>query len=179
MVYNNYIALLSLQKEFQLMTINLFGAWSNLNDDEQYQAGFSLTIYPLGNLNFYGTSTFLNHHEHGRNNFIFDQVVGFRIASPLWAEIYGTFGPQNNYYEKNALIVYNIPDQINFKGGGRLMLTLARNWLLSLDYQYLEKEGKLLTYEQTISENGLTLKPEYFQFKYHNHLISAGVQWKF
>jgi hypothetical protein len=176
---DNYIAYLAVVKDFQLITTSLFCAWSNLNNDDQFQAGFSMTAFPMGNLDFYATSTLLNHNSNGENNLIFDQIFGFRIAKPLWMEIYATFGNLHNYYEQSALVVYNIPDKIDFKAGGRLMLKLSKRWLLTLDYEYLERQGNYLVYKQSAGDSGLIYSPEYVELKYNNHLISGGIRWKF
>ncbi len=174
---NQFIASLSLSKDFRILNTSVFVAMANLNNDNQTQAGVSLTLFPLGNLNFYTTSTLINHYSLKRNRIIFDQKAGIRLFKPLWLELTATFGELHNYFEKNAFIVYNIPDQINFKTGSRLMWTITKNWMITLDYLYLERESSIFSYQLTGTppEIKTFTKPS----KFTNQFILGGIQWTF
>jgi hypothetical protein len=145
-VNNSFIGYISLTKDFNIVQTSIFGAFSNLNSTEQFQAGFGIFIFPFGNLDFYLSSKLLNHSNDGNSNIIFDQMVGAKLLKPLWAEINVTFGRMENYFENNAFVVYNITDKMKFKGSARLIYTLSPHWTATAEYLYLLRDGEYTTY---------------------------------
>ena len=75
---NSFIGFLAINKDFKVIQTGFFGAYSNLNAKKQYQAGLKLVLFPLQNLNFYLSSTLLNHNNDGQDNLIFEQMIGGR-----------------------------------------------------------------------------------------------------
>jgi hypothetical protein len=176
----NYIGYLSVSKDFDLVKAGIFGSISNLNDVDQYQLGINFTAYPLGNTDFYSVSTLLGHHNDGSTTLVFDQLFGARLVNNLWLEISATFGELRNYHEKGGSVVYNIADQINFKGCGKLIWNLNPAVKLTLVYLYLSREDNYVNYVFDHYENARPVfRPEYHSYEYQNHIILAGVVWKF
>jgi tetratricopeptide (TPR) repeat protein len=171
-----YLAYLSVDKDFQVVRTGLFAALSNFNDEKQFQAGFSLTAFPFGNLNVYLASRLLNHQNAGKNNIIFDQKVGVRIFRPLWAEVDGTFGRMENYHENNGYVIYNIADAMKFKGGASLVWLINPRLTLTAEYLYLLREEKYLQYQ--VQEN-YTVIPVTGTLVFSNQIILAGLKWRF
>ncbi|MCK7534434.1 MAG: hypothetical protein MZV63_27150 [Marinilabiliales bacterium] len=75
------------------------------------------------------------------NHFIFNQMVGFRLSRNFWAEADAAFGRMENYYDKNAFVVYNITDRMKFKGSAKIMYMLYPHWMITAEYLYLLREG--------------------------------------
>jgi tetratricopeptide (TPR) repeat protein len=175
---NAYIAYLSVTKDFQIVQTSIFAAYSNLNNKEQFQAGFQIMAFPLGNLNFYLSSKLLNHRNAGKNQVVFEQMFGTRIYKPLWAEINATFGQMKNYHENNAFVVYNIAEKIRFKGGAKLIYTLNPRWMITAQYIYLLREGEYIVYTLVPPEN-TEVKPVTKEQDFQNQFFLIGFKWNF
>ncbi len=176
---DNLAGFISFSKDFRIVQPCIFAGISNFNMKKQYQAGFGIIYFPLGNLDLYLDSKLMNHNNDGENSIIFDQKAGFKIFHPLWAEISATFGTLENYFEKNAYVVYNIPDKISFKGEARLIYKIDQKWMLTLDYQYIQQKGSILTYTKEMEGETETVAPVYYEPSYLNQYILGGIQWKF
>ena len=99
-------------------------SFSHLNGENQKQAGASLTIYPLGNLNLYTNTMYVNHSQNSESNNIIEQMIGFKVSNKMWIEGFITSGNLYNYCEKNAFIVYNMEDKIKSRWGVSLLFPL-------------------------------------------------------
>ncbi len=186
---NNYVISLSITKNISYFSFDLFGTYSNLNDKKQTQIGLSTAYYPLGNLNLYGVTTIKGFYEEESRNyknkgrqkknsrFIFSQTIGLKILPTVWFEGFITYGDLSNTNEKNAFIVYYIPDKINYKWGANLILPVFKNIELSLRYNFLSKESYYITYYLAEENNKTDFKTVYTPYK--NQSIIGGIKWKF
>jgi hypothetical protein len=177
-IKNNFIGFVGVKKDYSIITAGVFGAAANLNEHNQYQAGFELIAFPLGNLNLYLQGQFITHFNDSQLQPVFNILVGARPFHPVWLELSGTFGEVENYFEKNASAVYNFPDRIRFKYGLKILSTIAKRWQISLDYQCLGKKTDYLTYQQ-VDANGTTdYVPMLNPLNYIDHLIIGSLLWK-
>lgn len=186
---NNYVISLSITKNISYFSFDLFGTYSNLNNKKQTQIGLSTEYYPFGNLNFYGVTTIKGFYEKESGNyknkgrqkktsrFIFSQTVGLKVLPKVWFEGFITYGDLSNTNEKNAFIIYNIPDKINYKLGANLILPVFKNIELSLRYNYFSKESCYITYYFDEENNKTDYKTVYTPYK--NQSIIGGIKWKF
>ena len=179
---NNYVVSISLAKESKKLTYGFSATYSNLNYAKQIQVGIGLTYYPFGNLNLYSATNlvYFNQKTPGwltqgstkENRFIFDQMIGLKLNSKLWTEASVTLGNLSNYNEKNAFIVYNIADKINFKAGISFIYSLSSKIELSLCYQLLNRESNYNTYTDPVTVQINTTN-------YQNNTLIGGIKWKF
>ncbi|HEY9113300.1 MAG TPA: hypothetical protein VIN10_01285 [Bacteroidales bacterium] len=176
--FNSYIGYLSIAKDFQIVKTSLFGAYSNLNEETQYQAGLKVILFPLQNLNFYLASTFLDHNNGSQNNLVFGQMIGGRVLKPLWAEINATFGQMTNYYDNQAFTVYNFAGDMNFKGSAKLIYLVNSNIKITAEYLYFSRVGEYLVYENTTGDP-LNPHPVTMTQEFNNQLVLLGINWKF
>ena len=174
--YNTFIGYLSVTKDYHIIQTSFFAAYSNLNEEEQIQAGVQVIYFPFGNLNLYLCSKLLDHINNSKGQIIFDQMVGFRISANYWAEIDATFGRMNNYHEGNAYVVYNIADEMKFKAGGKLIYTVGDRWFLTAEYMYLLREGEFIYYKQG---EGLNTFEASDTRDFYNQIALIGFKWKF
>jgi hypothetical protein len=177
--YNSYIGYLSVTRDFHIVQTSLFGAYSNLNDKEQIQAGFQVVLFPYGNLDFYLSSKLLNHRNDGHNSIIYEQVVGAKLFRPVWIELNATMGQMKNYYSNNAFVVFNIADKIQFKGGAKLIFRINSRWMLTADYIYLLRRGDYVQYSAADLPEGDPPFPVTLHKDFQNHIIVIGLNWKF
>jgi tetratricopeptide (TPR) repeat protein len=176
---NDYLVFLRFSKDFEVLAASIHWAYATLNDEEQYQAGFGLTALPFGNLNFYFNTGLLVHINAGEINPVWDQMIGFKIARPIWSEVSFTAGKLTNYFEKGGYVVYNIPDEIRFKSGVRLIATISRKMTLTMEYDYLSRRMGVVQYRTTAGENGPEVQPATTMINFNNDYLLGGIQWKF
>lgn len=173
-----FIGYLSVTRDFQVIRTSLFAAWSNLNEQEQFQAGFRLVAYPLGNLNFYLSADLLNHMNEGNSQLVFGLLAGGRLLRPLWIEANMTAGDMRNYHDNNANSVYNVADRMKFKGGGKAMLRFDTRWMLTGEYVYMLRRGSYVMYEPLTGEDDAVV-PVTMPQNFNNHLFVISLSCKF
>lgn len=174
----NYIGFLLAEKDLGMMKMGLFFALSDLGNVKQFQIGANYLIYPLGNLNLFISTTLLDHVNDGRHNMILEENIGGKVAGKLWAELYFTVGKMENYYNKNAYVLYNVNDKITFLGGNRWTLYINNNVSLSLDYKILLREDEYLFYRNKEQGNSRVTESKTEKYEYQSLIILGGIIWK-
>lgn len=174
----NYVASLSISKDFSIFNVRLSGSFSNLNHKRQSQVGGSFTFYPLGNLDFYGVSTVTGFFQKKDTRLILGQSVGGRLLRRAWLEGNVLYGDLTNSNIANGSIVYNNADKIDYRVGGTLMWLLSDNIELSFTYQYFQKESATLYYvfDRPAPDTHTITQTEFS--KYHTNTLILGIKWK-
>jgi hypothetical protein len=175
---NNFIGYLGINKDFGILHAGIFGAAANLNEQNQYQAGFDLMSYPLGNLNMYIGGQFVSHFNDGEIQPVWKVTGGGKIVDPIWIQLSGNFGEVKNFFEKNASAVYNFPDRVRFKYEAKLIALLGEKFLLTLDYQYIGKKAHILTYRTSGSGSNVDYLPEVNYKEYTDQFLIGSILWK-
>jgi hypothetical protein len=174
--FTNYLVSLMVAKDLGIFNLALSGSWSNLNGSTQAQAGFGLTYYPLGNLNFYGTTTITGFFQKKDNRLLLSQVLGVKAAPWCWAEGNFYYGDYTNANIFNGSVVYNNSDKIDYRAGINVYFAINRHFQLSLIYQYMQKQSQQYYYEQTSEGASPVLKTQ--NNPYHINSIIGGITWK-
>lgn len=176
----NYVLALRLTKEIGIFNIGLHGSYSNLNGYTQKQAGLSLTYYPLGNLNLYGTTTLTGFFQKSNNRLLLSQIIGAKLAPWLWLEGNFYYGDYTNANIFNGSVVYNNSDVIDYRAGATILFPVGKHLQFSLIYQYFRKESQQIYYIER--ENPQTHEIEIKQMiqnnPYNTNTIIGGVTWK-
>jgi len=173
--FYNYVAGITVTKDFSIFTMGLSGSWSNLNGKTQVQAGGSLTYYPLGNLNLYGNTTLTGFFQGSDSRLLLNQMIGAKITPWLWAEATLLYGDYTNANIYNGAIVYNNSDKIDYRLGANLIFVLSKHFQLSVIYQYYRKEYQQLYYVKT-TDNLFVPQTKYYP--YSTNSIIGGITWK-
>jgi len=191
-IKNNYIASLSLLKHFSNTNVSIFTTYSDFDKNMQIQAGLLLTIYPFNNLKLYSTTGIINKNnfvktppaetknKKGNNtsgmditsDFVFYELLGVNLYKQNWLEISAIYGDLKNYNEKNAMVIYNTFDKINYKLEANLFFQLIKQLRLSLGYQYFDFTGTYYRQNSFLPKDIQTIKTNY-----QNHLITGGIKW--
>ena len=172
--FNNFVAALSITKDIGRFIIGLSGSWSNLNGYTQTEAGLSLTYFPLGNLNFYGTTEVTGFFQQRSKRVLFSQILGAKLTPWLWGEANFYYGDYTNANIFNGAIVYNNSDKIDYRAGVNLVFVLSKHIQLSLIYQYFRKES-----QQTYMKIGANGSKQQIQYNpYNTNSIIGGITWK-
>jgi hypothetical protein len=166
---NDYAISLAFDKKVNVFGFNIFTNFSHLNNNYQKQFGLSLNTYPYGNLNFYTLSTLVFQNTTNKNNLIAEQSVGVKILDFLWLESFATFGNLENYVEKNAFVIYNINEIINFRAGFSLIVPYKK-LQFSLRYSFLKKTIPFEFFDNSIKKD---------TFKQNQHFFIGTLSYKF
>jgi len=178
--FYNYVAGITITKDFSVFTLGLSGSWSNLNGKNQVQTGLWLTYYPLGNLDLYGNTTITGFFQENESRILLNQAIGVKITPWLWGEgnlLYGNYTNANIY---NGAVVFNNSDKINYRLGANLIFILSKHFRFSLTYQYYRKEYQQLYYITTndpLSGEPVTI-PQTKNYPYSTNTIIGGITWK-
>ena len=176
--FNNWVVYLGLSKNLGNFNIGLSGSWSNLNNKKQIQAGASLTYYPLGNLNLYGTTTITGFFQKKDNRLLLSQIIGGKITPWMWLEGDFYWGDYTNANIYNGSVVYNNTDIIGYRIGANLVFTVGKHLQLSLIYQYFRKESQQLYYTTDPATNEINDIPQIKNNPYNTNTIIGGITWK-
>ena len=169
----NCLVSVTATRDFDLLTVGMTGSWSNLNGGDQLQASGFVTVYPLGNLNLYGTTGATMVSEQGDGRMLFSQMAGGRITRWLWAEGDFIWGDLSNSNTSNGWVVYNNSGKIRYRAGASLILTIIRNMEFTFHYQFFQKESPVYSYAG--GQNGqVTVKTAWKPYQSHNMFI--GIQ---
>jgi len=133
--------------------------WLNNKSLEQYNA--QLTYYPFGNFDLYAISRASVKELSSAKNFIFDQVLGFKLIKNTWLESSVTLGNLDDYLDADGLYVYDGIDNTTFKCGESAYYQLNNNVQLQLNYFYEKKSDA------------------YQSLKYDQNSVTVGIVWKF
>ena len=175
----NYLFSLMITKDFSVFTSGLAGSFSNLNSKNQTQLCWSLTYYPWGRTNIYGSSSVTGLFQDDASRVIFQQVIGGRILPRLWAEGSVIIGDLTNVNLMNGYIVYNNTDKINYRLGATLLYSLTKNIDISLIYHYFSNESLNFYYVLDPDDISHPVKTETKNDKYQTNTIIGGITWKF
>ena len=162
LIYKNNAGLLGLKYTDPYFDLQGDFSFSHISGLNYAQYDSKLSIYPLGNLNLYNIAGFSIDQGSTRQH-IFSELIGFKITPKLWMEGSVTFGKLNNYFEYDALYIYNAVDNTTFKTGSTLYYQLNRHASVYLNYTYEKKT------DTNLVEN----------IKYSQSSITGGLTWKF
>ena len=115
--YNNHIGLLGIKYNSYYFTVQADAIFGKMTDSSLQQYNGSLSLYPFGNLNLYSFSTASFRNRNNQSAFNFKQVLGAKILKFLWLEGNATLGSFSNFFENDALYVYNAIDKNLYKAG--------------------------------------------------------------
>jgi hypothetical protein len=173
---NNWLGYLSGNLDLGLFTFHGGVGFSTLNDSYQFQKDLTLSFFPLGNLNLYSLTKISHQSNYNQSvnyndHFVFDQTVGFRIAHPVWMELYATWGELSNFSILDGTVIYNDINPVQYKFGINLLVPLSKKGIeFSVLYEYMGMESTYFAY----SGEMLDL---YNPIKHHIHSITGGIKW--
>lgn len=141
---NNFVFSLDISKYITKFKFGLNGSFSYLNDQHQYQYGFSFRVFPFREPNFFSFTNVIMHNQNDIANLIIDQSFGGNVKYKFFYELFATFGKMSNYNEHNGFRVYNT-DVINYKFGFETKYFFTDNFSGKFIYSYQSRERNYLT----------------------------------
>jgi len=169
---NNYVMSLSIRKEVSLFAFEINGSYGDFGIKNVSQLGVFGYIYPFGNLSFYSQTGLINSWNRNDHSLIFHQMLGVRLSPELWLEGEATIGNLQDYAEKNAFVIYNAPEKINYKFEATILYNMNKHLDLSLRYRLMERENTYYKFKDTQS---IVTETTAYPF----HTIIVGIKWRF
>jgi hypothetical protein len=176
----NYAIALTVMKYFGIFNIGLEGSWSDLNNQTQQEGGVILTYYPLGNLNFYGTSSVTGFFHEKESRLLLSQVMGTRITSWCWVEGAFYWGDYSNASLFNGSVIFNNSDKMNYRATGTLTFIAGAHIYLSLIYQYFRNESQQTYHIKTLDPQSKNVNEQIqtTNYPYNINNLIGGITWK-
>lgn len=108
---------------------------SEINLFRQKQWAFSLTWYPLYNLNLYLQNQVARHQQQDFINMIALHNLGLRLTSNVWLEVFHQYGNLYNFNSHQAYLLFNGWDNITQRSGATITALLSAN--VDIDFSFL------------------------------------------
>jgi len=175
----DWVAGFNLQKDLNYVVIDWGGTVSKFYENQQYLTSLSATYYPFGNFKFYGKTCLIYFYEpeasfdHDASRIIFSQSLGIQLAKMIWIEGEYTLGDLKNVNMKQGLVVYNLPDKINYMAGAKLNIFVSKHVSLNIQYQFYDKSGLYINFA------GANNTLYSYSTNYQTHNIIGGIKWRF
>jgi len=141
---------------------------SNLNGYNQFQTGYSLSLYPLGNTSVVPFGSLQYKSQDSDANLIFTGGLTVSIDE-ISLTGFGTVGNMNNFIANNGAIVYNQPAAALNEFGGSFKY-LGKNLILKAGYSFMKMEANYYN-------DNFEITSKTFGFNQQN--ITAGFTWIF
>ena len=141
---------------------------ANLNGSNQFQAGYSMSLYPYGSTLVvpFGSLQFKN--QDSDSNVVFTGGLAVTIDKILLTG-FGTVGNMNNFTANKGVIVYNQPASALNEFGGSFKYFI-KNSILKVSYTFMNMEANYYN-------NNFEITSKTFEFNQQN--IIAGITWIF
>lgn len=176
--YDNFAGYFSLNKDLGNFTVGLGLGVANLNDNIQFQKDLLLSVFPLGNLNFYLSSKATHHSDflnldNPVNKWIFEQKIGIKVFKPVWIELYGSFGEKSDFIDYKGTVIYNEFNPLTSNMGFNLIISHEKaGTQLYLNWRNQTIRSSFNFYSNntinTINDND-----------FNTQSITGGVKWNF
>ncbi len=170
---NDYIYGLSLNQYFPYINLQAGAIWSQLNGRNQLQESAGLTLYPLGNLNFYLFADVIFHHNV-QNQLVYVPEKIYRLKAgagffdTFWLEAGIIKGNLENTSMDNGYIIYNNTDYPT--GIYEISLIVPVNkFSFYVSYSLSEQQSVYRTTGTAV----------YNKLTYNSQTITGGISWKF
>lgn len=151
---------------------------SNLNTQKQMQTEIGMTYFPLGNSNFYGSSSAAFLKNNSQNQYVLKQKFGFKISNFLWSDFNFMYGNLSDYNINNTFLTYNTLDPILISAGANFRFYIKKNFQFNIGYDIQQRSKTTTQFRQEIPLNADPIETIQFN-KYITHTIKTNLIWNF
>jgi hypothetical protein len=166
--YTNFVFGGSLTKASYYVrnTVNI--SVSNLNGYNQFQGGYTLSLYPLGNTLLVPFGAIQYHNENTNSNIVYTGGLSLNTKK-MSITGYGNIGNIRNFIANSGAIIYNQTETALSEYGLTLQF-YTKNVIVKVGYSFMEME------DNYSNQNRETIS-KVFNFNQQN--ITGGVTWEF
>jgi len=175
--FHDHLFHLALTKDISYINFGVEANVARIQGYKLFQGGLTSVFYPLGNLNLYAVNNFhyLTVFQSGianTNKTLFESNLGWKVASFLWMELYGSWGDHSKFSVVSGRLIYNGPNRITQQYGGSVIFPFARTYgRFFVNYYFVRSESQFVS-DTFINSRFNTLKIE-------SHTIRGGLSWTF
>ncbi len=141
---------------------------SNLNGYDQFQMGYSMSLYPFGSTSIVPFGSLQYKSQDSDSNVVFTGGLAITLDK-ISLTGFGTVGNMNNYIANNGAIVYNQPAAALNEFGGSFKY-FGKNSILTVGYSFMKMEANYYN-------DNFEITSKTFGFNQQN--ITAGITWIF
>lgn len=141
---------------------------SNLNGYNQFQAGYSMELYPLGSTMLIPFGSVQYQNQDPDSNVVFTGGLAVTIDKVIFTG-FGTVGTINNFIANNGAIIYN-QSATALNEFGASFKYFGKNSILKIGYTFMEMEANY--YNENFEKTSKT-------YGFNQQNITAGITWKF
>ncbi|HYW95052.1 MAG TPA: hypothetical protein VE870_05655, partial [Bacteroidales bacterium] len=172
---NYMLGRLSLFKHVWLLDNGLGLTASNLNNQNQYEADYTMMLYPLGNLNLYiGGTAYGLIEDPGTmsedRRFAGQGLLGFSVTPEIWIETTVLAGNIKNMATHEGFIVYNGSETVT----GKYELSL----IIPTGEMTFSLRGALLNYYSTFTDSQ-GFETNLNKLEFNGLTLIGGLKWNF
>jgi len=154
---SNHLGYLALAYARPAWTVQA-GAYAGVvTDTARTQLDLRLTVYPLGNLRFYGFGRGSVVRSASQTYFNGLLGAGGRVRAWLWAEAWGSAGTVPILAEADGTYVYNLLDPLGRRATASLLILAPRHMRLRLTYSTEQRRLALTSSHYTLHSYSATL----------------------
>lgn len=166
--YNNMVFGGALTKASYFIRNSINVSVSNLNSYNQFQAGYTMSLYPLGSTLVVPFGSLQYKNQDSDSNVVFTGGLAITIDK-ISLTGFGTVGNMSNFIANNGAIIYNQPATALNEFGGSFKY-FGKNSILKVGYSLMKMEAYY--YNDNFE---ITSKP----YGFNQQNITAGITWVF
>ena len=174
---SEYVAGMSFEKRWSQLYLGMELSLNNVNQNEYYQTGVNLTWYLTGSFEYYVYAALFA--QYISNDLKLHQVykTGFQPFENFWVEAGTELGQFKGFNINKGSLLYNMPDDIQWKGDLCFKYLMRDRFELSLRYVYMRKHQEYIQYTlQGYNQNNFPVFEEsLYPDNYNQHLFIFGL----
>jgi hypothetical protein len=141
---------------------------SNLNGFNQFQMGYTMSLYPLGSAAVVPFGSLQLKNQDSESDFVFTGGLAVAIDK-ISISGFGTIGNMDNFIANNGALVYNQPAIALNEFGGSIKY-FGKHSILKVGYSFMNMEANYYNGNFELTSN---------TFTFNQQNIIAGITWIF
>jgi len=168
---------MSFEKRWSQFYLGLDLAMNRIDKKEGYQSGVSFTWYLTGSFDYYIYSALYAQYEADHFSIHHNHKMGIQFFKNSWIESSIGLGEFKGFSVNKGTLLYNMPDDIEWRGALCIKHLLRNRVEISLRYVYLKKNQEYIKYVSSgfDQNNFQTFEESLFQDNYNQHLFIFGL----
>lgn len=166
--YSDYVFGTSLTKSSYYFRNTFNASISNLNGVNQFQGGYTVSVYPFENTLLVPFGSIQFQSENSESRMVYSGGVSLNTKN-ISVTGYGNFGELQNFVSNNGTIIYNQLAK-TVSETGLVFNVYLKKINLKVGYSFMKMEGVIVNEEEQLVSS---------VYKFNQQSIIGGIVWKF